>query len=558
MIILDGNSLTIDDVARVARREETRMTDHAPDIRISDEAKIKIARSRALVDEWIERGEIIYGVTTGFGEFANVNIPHDELRQLQQNLLRSHAAGVGEPLAPEIVRAMLLLRANALAKGCSGIRLIAIEQLLKFLAADILPVIPSRGSVGSSGDLAPLAHLALALTGEGFVTVPKTTTDVAQASSPVPVPRTGEESIVGDAPGATLGRKVVSAKEAMQDANIQPLILEAKEGLALINGTQMMSAIGALALHRVKQLADIADMAGAMSFEALRATDTAFDPRIHAARPHKGQQFVAERMLTLIKGSEIRQSHRTNDPRVQDAYSIRCIPQVHGAVRDTIDFVENVLSIEINSATDNPLIIPESEPSSPILHPSSFSPGVHLEGGNFHGEPLALALDYLAIAISELASISERRTERLVNGALSNGLPRSLTEHGGLNSGYMIAQYTAAGLVSENKVLAHPASVDSIPTSGNMEDHNSMGSIAALKLRSVVKNVETVLAIELLCAAQGIDFLAPLKPGAGTGSAHQRIRQRVPHLDEDRNVSEDIANVLELTRDEGFINAFRA
>ena len=528
MITLDGNSLTIEDVARVARDEER-------DIRISEEAKQKIARSRQLVDEWIERGEIIYGVTTGFGEFANVNIPHDELRQLQQNLLRSHSAGVGEPLEPDVVRAMLLLRTNALAKGCSGIRLVAIEQLLKFLAADILPVIPSRGSVGSSGDLAPLAHLALALTGEGFVTI---------ANGPV-----------------------TPALEALRKAKIEPLVLQAKEGLALINGTQMMSAIGALALHRTKQLADIADIAGAMSFEALRATDTAFDPRIHAARPHKGQQFVAERMLGLIAGSEIRQSHRTNDPRVQDAYSIRCIRQVHGAVRDTIEFVERTLQIEINSATDNPLIIPENFEISPSYaaernrrgqaSPTMRGGGSHLEGGNFHGEPLALALDYLAIAISELASISERRTERLVNGALSNGLPRFLTSHGGLNSGYMIAQYTAAALVSENKVLAHPASVDSIPTSGNMEDHNSMGSISALKLRSVVKNVETVLAIELLCAAQGIDFLAPLKPGKGTGSAHQRIRQRVPHLDEDRNVSEDIAKMLELTQSDGFINALQ-
>jgi histidine ammonia-lyase len=538
VITLDGNSLTIEDVARVARREETRMTDHAQrmsnhiqrmtdhavDIQISEEAKVKIARSRALVDEWVEHGEIIYGVTTGFGEFANVNIPHDELRQLQQNLLRSHSAGVGEPLSPEVVRAMLLLRANALAKGCSGIRLVAIEQLLKFLSADILPVIPSRGSVGSSGDLAPLAHLALALTGEGMVRVE----------------------------GKGQRVKNIPAAEAMEEANIQPLILQAKEGLALINGTQMMSAIGCLALTKAKQLADIADIAGAMSFEALRATDTAFDPRIHAARPHKGQQYVAERMLGLIAGSEIRQSHRTNDPRVQDAYSIRCIPQVHGAVRDTIEFVERTLQIEINSATDNPLIIPDMIPM-PFQGGGQGVVGAHLEGGNFHGEPLALALDYLAIAISELASISERRTERLVNGALSNGLPRSLTEHGGLNSGYMIAQYTAAALVSENKVLAHPASVDSIPTSGNMEDHNSMGSISAMKLQSVIKNVETVLAIELLCAAQGIDFLAPLKPGKGTGSAHKHIRQRVPHLDEDRNVSEDIANVLELTQEREFL-----
>jgi len=523
VITLDGNSLTIEEVARVARREETN-------IRISEEAKAKIARSRELVEEWVERGEVIYGITTGFGEFANVTIPRDELRELQQNLLRSHAAGVGEPLPPEVVRAMLLLRANALAKGFSGVRLVVIEQLLKFLAADILPVIPSRGSVGSSGDLAPLAHLALSLTGEGLVTVGNGTNGSYRTDR--------------------------SAKEALANANIQPLTLEAKEGLALINGTQMMSAIGCLMLHRAKQLADIADISASMSFEALRTTDRAFDPRIHAARPHKGQQFVAARMLRLIEGSEIRKSHLENDPRVQDAYSIRCIPQVHGAVRDTIEFVERTLSIEINSATDNPLIIPDTE--NPRLFKAGAGGGLltgaHLEGGNFHGEPIALALDYLAIALSELASISERRTERLVNGALSNGLPRFLTKHGGLNSGYMIAQYTAAALVSENKVLAHPASVDSIPTSGNMEDHNSMGSISALKLRNVVKNVETVLAIELLCAAQGIDFLAPLKPGKGSGKAHEHIRASVPTLEVDRITSTDISKIMTVIQEDTFIN----
>ncbi|HEY3875548.1 MAG TPA: aromatic amino acid lyase, partial [Candidatus Kapabacteria bacterium] len=346
--------------------------------------------------------------------------------------------------------------------------------------------------------------------------------------------------------------KVCTTAEALKKAGIEPLALEAKEGLALINGTQMMTAIGCLALERAKQLADIADIAGAMSFEALRATDTAFDPRIHAARPHAGQQFVAERMLKLIQGSEIRQSHKKGDTRVQDAYSIRCIPQVHGAVRDTIAFVERTLSIEINSATDNPLIIPEA--SLPFQREGRGVVGSHLEGGNFHGEPIAFALDYLAIALSELASISERRIERMVNGSLSYGLPRFLAKHGGLNSGYMIAQYTAAALVSENKVLAHPASVDSIPTSGNMEDHNSMGSIAALKLQNVVKNVETVLAIELMCAAQGIDFLAPLKPGVGTGKAHRLIRSHLTTLEYDRNVSEDIQAVLELIRNKTFLN----
>lgn len=513
VILLDGNSLTMEDVAHVARREEI-------DIRISDEAKARITASRALIDDWVERGEVIYGVTTGFGEFANVTISRNKLRQLQQNLIRSHAAGVGEPLSPVVVRAMLLLRANALAKGFSGVRLEVIEKLLRFLEMDILPVIPSRGSVGSSGDLAPLAHLALTLTGEGLVTLAGTR---GSARTAVPV------------------------SEALAGFGLQPLVLEAKEGLALINGTQMMTAIGCLMFERAKQLADIADISAAMSFEALRATDRPFDPRLHVARPHAGQAFVAERMLRLIAGSEIRESHRENDPRVQDAYSIRCIPQVHGAVRDTIGFVEHTLSIEINSATDNPLIIPETRTGRTDL------PGAHLEGGNFHGEPIALALDYLAIALSELANISERRTERLVNGALSNGLPRFLAKHGGLNSGYMIAQYTAAALVSENKVLAHPASVDSIPTSANMEDHNSMGSISALKLQNVVKNVETVLAIELLCAAQGIDFLGPLKPGKGTRKAHELIRPVVPTLEYDRNTSEDIAAICQLIADGTFL-----
>jgi len=503
VIVLDGNSLTIEDVARVSRREET-------DIRISDEAKQKVGRSRALVERWCDEGRTIYGVTTGFGEFANVTIPRDDIHKLQQNLVRSHSAGVGEPLSAEVVRAMLLLRANALAKGFSGVRLVVIEQLLKFLAHDILPVIPSRGSVGSSGDLAPLSHLALALIGEGFVTV-----------------------------GHDKSYRAYKSDEILCEKKIEPLVLEAKEGLALINGTQMMSGIGCLALDRAKQLAEIADISASMSFEALRATDRAFDARLHAARPHKGQQYVAKHLLQLVEGSEIRESHLEDDPRVQDAYSLRCIPQVHGAVRDTIEFVERTLTTEINSTTDNPLIFPED--------------GEYIEGGNFHGEPLALALDYLAIALSELANISERRTERLVNGALSQGLPRFLTKHGGLNSGLMIAQYTAAALVSENKVLAHPASVDSIPTSANQEDHNSMGSIAALKLQTVVENVGRVLAIELLCAAQGIDFLAPLRPGKGSGRAHQLIREHVPHLEEDRNISEDINTIIGLIERKDFL-----
>ncbi len=497
---LDGESLTIEDVRRVAQHEITS-------IEISAAARVRVERSRALVERWVSEGKTIYGITTGFGEFSNVSIPIDHLRELQQNLLRSHSAGTGEPLASEVVRAMLLLRANALVKGFSGVRPLIIEKLLEFLKKDALPYIPSRGSVGSSGDLAPLAHLALALTGEGKISV-----------------QAGEF------------REVMSASEALAKLGIEAIRLEAKEGLALINGTQMMSAIGSLALAKAKRIAGFADLSASMSFEALRATDKAFDPRLQAARPHPGQREVAAHMLELVEGSEIRNSHLENDTRVQDAYSLRCIPQVHGAVRDTIRFVESVLTIEINSATDNPLIVPDETGDG----------GEHLEGGNFHGEPLALALDYLAIAISELANISERRTERLVNGALSYGLPRFLTPHGGLHSGYMIAQYTAAALVSENKVLSHPASVDSIPTSANQEDHNSMGSIAALKLERVIDNVETVIAIELLCASQGIDFLYPLKPGIGSGEGHAMVRFVVPHLEEDRNVSEDIAKVKDL------------
>jgi histidine ammonia-lyase len=511
MLTIDGYSLTITDVARAARGEERLFA-------ISAESLKRVQASRKLVDDWVASGEVIYGITTGFGEFANVTIPIHQIEELQQNLIRSHSAGVGEPLAPEVVRAMLLLRANALAKGFSGVRPIVIETLLKCLEHDVLPVVPSRGSVGSSGDLAPLAHLTLALIGEGEMTI-------------------------ADGSG---GRRTVHAADALKNVGITPITLEAKEGLALINGTQMMSAIGCLMLDKAECLAELADIAASMSFEALRATDTAFDPRVAEARPHKGLREVAHNMLRLTSDSEIRVSHLEGDTRVQDAYSIRCIPQVHGAVRDTIRFAEEILTTEINSATDNPLIFPTEQG------------GEHIEGGNFHGEPLALVLDYLGIALSELANISERRTERLVNGSLSFGLPRFLTPRGGLNSGLMIAQYTAASLVSENKVLAHPASVDSIPTSANQEDHNSMGSVAALKLQQIVANVEMVLAIEMLCAAQGIDFLAPLKPGWGSGKAYKEIRSVVPFLEEDRNISIDIRKVHELVTSPEFVNSFMA
>lgn len=528
---IDGEHLTIADVVHVAYREITNVT-------LTDASKQQVQRSRRLVEQWVERGETIYGVTTGFGEFANVSIPKDDLKALQQNLLRSHSAGTGMPLRIEVVRAMLLLRANALAKGCSGIRLRAIEQLLLLLEKDALPYIPSRGSVGSSGDLAPLSHLALAMTGEGFISLPR---ELA-----------GSAKEIDQLSAHFRNRVVLEAGEALRLVGIEPLELEAKEGLALINGTQMMTAIGCIALQRAKEIALLTDIAAAMSFEALRATDKAFDARLHLARPHEGQRAVAAHMLQLVRSSEIRQSHLEDDMRVQDAYSLRCIPQVHGAVRDTIAFVERAITTEINSATDNPLIIAEEE------LPDGTVRGAHLEGGNFHGEPMALVLDYLAIALSELANISERRTERLVNGALSYGLPRFLTPRGGLHSGLMIAQYTAAALVSENKVLAHPASVDSIPTSANQEDHNSMGSIAAHKLQNVVENVEGVIAIELMSAAQGIDFLAPLKPGLGSGKAHQLIREVVPHLDDDRNISIDIQAVKDLIYRDRFVEEVEA
>ncbi|HLF14367.1 MAG TPA: histidine ammonia-lyase [Bacteroidota bacterium] len=495
--LLDGNSLTVGDVHRLSVS--------GMKIGISPAAKNRMRASRRLVEDWIERGETIYGVTTGFGELATVRIGRDNIEQLQLNLIRSHSAGTGEPLPEEIVRAMMVLRLNALAKGFSGIRVETTEFLAKMYNRGIIPVIPSRGSVGSSGDLAPLSHLVLAMIGEGMVT------------------REGRE---------------MPAARAMKLAGLKPVRLTAKEGLALVNGTQMMAAIGCIGTAEAETLCRVADIAGAMSTEALRGSDTAFDDRIHALRPHPGQRASAVNLRKLMAGSEIRESHRYGDARVQDAYSIRCMPQVHGATRDTVRHAKEIFTIEINSATDNPLIIPAD--------------GAHLEGGNFHGQPLALALDFLAIGLAELANISERRIERMVNGHLS-GLPKFLSENSGLNSGMMLAQYTAASLVSENKVLAHPASVDSIPTSANQEDHNSMGSVAAHKLRQVLKNVRAVLAIELMVAAQGLDMARPhprtgkpMKSGRGVEAAHRQIRDRIPRLRQDRVLSGDIAASIAL------------
>ena len=501
-LVIDGNSLTLDKIEFFINEN--------PEVLLSKEAEKKVDKARALVDEWIEKDKVIYGVTTGFGEFANVKISHDELGQLQENLIISHSCGAGDNLPPVIVKLMMLLRVNALALGFSGIRRSTMNLLIDMMNRNIIPVIPSQGSVGSSGDLVPLAHLVLAMIGKGTVQIIK---DINSPSA-------GSE-------------KALDSSAVLKKYKLVPVKLAAKEGLALINGTQMMTAFGAYICVHAKKLISMSDISAALTHEALRATDKAYDPRLHQLRPFPGQIATAKNMLALIKGSEIRKSHLIGDPRVQDSYSLRCIPQIHGASRDAIDYVCSRVAIELNSVNDNPLIFPGQKD--------------HREGGNFHGQPMALALDFMAIALSELADVAERRTERLVNGSLSR-LPRFLTENGGLNSGFMIAQYTSAALVSENKVLSHPASVDSIPTSANQEDHNSMGSIAARKCFQVLKNVQTVIAIEMLCAAQGIDFLKPLKPGKGTGAAYKRIRKEVTALKKDRILYTDINKVLDLVK----------
>lgn len=493
MLELDGNSLTLAQTAAVAA---------GATVTLAAQARVRVERSRRFVEDLIARGEVIYGINTGFGALSEMTIPPGELRELQINLVRSHACGVGDPLDERAVRAMLLHRANVLAKGFSGCRVIVIEMLLAMLNTGVHPVIPSRGSVGASGDLAPLAHLALVTIGEG------------------------EALYQGER---------LSGAEALRRAAIAPLELEAKEGLALLNGTQAMTAVGGLALHNALQLAEAADVIGALTLEALKGTPAAFDEKIHAVRAHAGQTASAARLRQLLTGSAIRESHRDKaaDPRVQDAYALRCMPQVHGAVRDALVHAQSVVEIEINSATDNPLVFAEQ--------------GEVLSGGNFHGEPVALAYDYAAIAIADLATISERRVERLVNPQLS-GLPAFLSPYPGTNSGLMIAQVTAASLIAENNVLAHPASVFTLPTSANKEDHVSMGMTAALKLAQVVRNVETVLAIELLCAAQGLEFLKPLQTSPPLQAVYEQVRALVPPLEKDMQWSGYIAALGPLVR----------
>jgi histidine ammonia-lyase len=497
-VSVDGASLSIADVVAVARGGAS--------VSLDPNARRRIDVASAYVDTLLVRDRPVYGVTTGFGKFADVVISPQDSATLQRNLLLSHASGVGELLPDEVVRAILLLRANALACGYSGARAEVVDTLIAMLNQGVHPEVPSQGSVGSSGDLAPLAHTMLVVIGEGT---------------------------------ARYRGEVLSGAQAMARAGIPAVTLRAKEGLALINGTQVMTAIGSLAVHDASVLARTADIAAAMTTEALRGTTSAFDPRVHAARPHPGQAASARNMLRVMEGSAIRESHR-DCHRVQDAYSLRCAPQVHGAARDAIEYARQVVEREMNSATDNPLIFPADDDV--------------ISGGNFHGEPVAMAMDFLGIALSELASISERRTERMVNPQLSE-LPPFLTRHGGLDSGMMIAQYTAAALVSENKILASPAVVDSIPTSGNQEDHVSMGTIAARKARRIGANVANVLAIEIMCAAQGVDFLAPLRPGAGIAAVHRAVRAEVAHLDHDRVLAADIARILELVRDGTLLRA---
>jgi histidine ammonia-lyase len=483
-IVLDGDSLAIGDVSAVA--------DGAL-VQLAPLARARMQRTRAIVDAIVARREVVYGVTTGFGKLSDVAIPHDRLAELQVNLVRSHTAGVGPPLPTREVRAMMLLRANVLAKGHSGCRPEVAELLVGLLNAELHPSVPEQGSVGASGDLAPLAHLALSLIGEGELTRRG---------------RTGPASAM------------------MREMSLTPVVLAPKEGLALINGTQAHTAVAALALGDAGRLWRAAHVAGAMSVEALLGTPVAFDARLQRARGQVGQEESAALLRGLLADSEIRESHRVGDPRVQDAYSLRCIPQVHGPVMDAIRFSESLVARELNAATDNPLV---------------FEDGTLLSGGNFHGQAVALALDVLAIVLTNLATMSERRVDRLVHPDLNQGLPPFLARDAGLHSGFMIAQVTAAALASECKVLAHPASVDTIPTDGSKEDVVPMAMGAAWKLRRVVHNVRHVLAIELMCAAQGLDFRQPLRPGPGVAHAHRLVRALVAPLTGDRVLSTDIA-----------------
>ncbi|MGQ9493317.1 MAG: histidine ammonia-lyase [Anaerolineae bacterium] len=503
-VTLDGESLTIDTVVCVARAWQHPETIY---ITLAPKAVKQVRASREIVEHLIARQEVVYGVTTGFGAFKDRVIAAHQMAQLQRNLLMSHTVGIGQPLPEATVRAMMLIRANTLAKGYSGIRLGALQALLDLINRGVHPVVPAQGSVGASGDLAPLAHMAVVLIG------------------------LGEAIYRGER---------LSAAEALQRSGLKPIALEAKEGVAFLNGTSLMTAIGCLACDRAGKLMQTADIAAALSLEALHGTLRAFDPRLHALRPYPGQVACAAHMRALLEGSEF---VRSNDSaNVQDAYTLRCVPQVHGAIRDVVAHVQSILAIELNAVTDNPLLFCEGGMETVLA------------GGNFHGEPVALAMDYLGLALADLGNMSERRIARLLDSASNGGvLPPFLTDQGGLNSGLMMAQYTAAALASENKVLAHPASADSIPTSANAEDHVSMGVTAARKAEQIIEHVETIVALELLCAAQGVDFRRRAQPrmrlGRGTGAVYQTIREQVPFIACDEVMHPHIENIKRLVQE---------
>jgi histidine ammonia-lyase len=490
-VSIDGDNLTLEQVEQVASGKAS--------VRIDPKAISKINKCRKYVEKIVDTGKTVYGINTGFGKLCLERINKKDIEKLQENLVLSHALSVGPVFSEEEVRAIMLLRANVLAKGYSGVRLELIQTLVDMINKGVHPMIPEKGSVGASGDLAPLAFIALVLMGKGWV---------------------------------FYKGRLMDGRRALKNARINPLKFSAKEGIALINGTCVMTALGVLSLLKAERLAELADMAGSLSLEAALCTPVAFDENIQRVRGYKGQREVARNLLNLTRHSQIREFHKAC-PKVQDPYSFRCMPQVHGAVRDALSYVRSILNIEINSATDNPLIFPDEDKV--------------ISGGNFHGEPVALALDFLGIACSELASISERRIAALINPEISD-LPAFLTKKPGLNSGFMIAQIVAASLVSENKMLSHPASVDSIPTSNNQEDHVSMGTIAARKAREIVNNTEEVLALEFLAASQGIDFRAPLKPGIGTGKIYKEIRKMIPPVTKDRLLVGDLVKMKELMR----------
>ncbi len=497
VVRIGSKPLQIEDVVNVARKGFK--------VELTQEAVDRIKRSRDLVDEFVESKKTIYGITTGFGKFSDVAISKEDTEELQRNLIISHSCGVGNPFDKEVVTGIILLRINNIAQGYSGVRLSTVQAMIDMINKGVSPIVPEKGSLGASGDLAPLSHVVLVMIGEG------------------------EAEYQGVR---------MSGREAMEKAGIPLVVLTSKEGLGLINGTQVMTSVGALAVYDAMQIMKLSDIACALTAEALNGITDAFDPRIHAVRPHPGQMASASNLLRILANSGL--TTRQGQVRVQDAYSLRCTPQIHGASKDALNYCIQKVEIEINAVTDNPIVFADDK--------------VVFSGGNFHGQPMALAFDFLGIALAEIANVSERRTERLVNPQLS-GLPAFLTEKGGLHSGFMIAQYAAAALVSENKVLAHPASVDSIPSSANQEDHVSMGTIAARKAREILDNVRNVLAIELLSGAQGVDFKEPDKLGVGTKEAYKLIRSRVTRLVEDRVMYVDINAVYDLVKDHSIVEA---